>query len=82
MIQILENGKDDKSTKSKMSISCPYCLCSFNFIESDIETIYEIIPHTSGIKKFLGLKKAYVPHKYITCPWCKAKLKLKYVIDD
>lgn len=80
-MKIQTRGEINKLPKFSNSIICPICGCEFFFLEKDIEIIIEGIPYEKGIKKILGLKQDYIYHKYISCPWCKEKLKLNYTLN-
>ena len=81
-MEINKEGNLTKLNGDMAKISCPFCNCDFKFSENDLEIIIEKIPYQNGIKGMLKITKDYIVHKYITCPWCKNKLKLKYVVDD
>jgi hypothetical protein len=80
-MKINDKGKDCRVTKWENSASCPFCNCNFSFKEEDIEIMNEGSPYEKGLKRFLRLNKGYIVHRYVICPWCKAKLKLKIVVD-
>lgn len=58
MIEILKHGMFTR-TKRRFSISCPFCLCKFNFEDEDI---------TAKEKRLNG-------YSYIACPECKKIIK-------
>ncbi|MGN1327577.1 MAG: hypothetical protein ACI4VQ_05855 [Clostridia bacterium] len=83
MVVVEKKGEADKfATNEENKITCSFCHCEFSFKEGNIEAVMEGIPYEKGIKKLLKMNKTYIIHKYITCPWCKSKLKLKYTIDN
>ena len=77
-----EGSKDMLVDSPESNISCSFCSCNFSFREEDIETVYENIPYEKGIRKLLTMNQDVIIHRYITCPWCKAKLKLKFVVAE
>lgn len=58
MIEILKHGMLTR-TKRRFSISCPFCLCKFNFEDEDI---------TAKEKRPDG-------YSYIACPECNKIIK-------
>ena len=80
MIRVNREGLKEKISSSGNEVECPLCKCNFSFKEGDIETIVEGIPYDKGIKRLLGQNKAHMVYKYVTCPWCKGKIQLKYTV--
>lgn len=58
------------------------CGCHFSATEADIETEIIPIPYNKGIRKTFGIAKKYVHNRYITCPSCFRKMKVKYYVED
>lgn len=81
-MDIKEEGSIDKLTDVRNRISCPFCGCRFEFSEYEIEIVTEKIHYERGIKKILGINKGEIFHKYIACPWCHNKLKLRYAVEN
>ncbi len=78
---INKEGKENAFDKGMDNeLECPHCKCKFSFKEEDIEVIVRGIPYKTGIKKILKINEDYIVHKYITCPWCRSRLRLKYTI--
>lgn len=69
----IDNGLSD--------ITCK-CGCHFSATESDIEEQIIPIPYEKGIKKFFGMCQGYIRNRYITCPSCFRKMKVKYCVED
>ena len=82
MIVNREGAQDKRINSPYTDVKCVFCHCNFSFKEKDIETVVESIPYDSGIKKVFGSIKDYIVYRYVTCPWCKSKMKLKFIIDD
>lgn len=80
LIQVNKEGKKEKLSNMENKIECPLCKCDFSFKEGDIEVIVEGIPYEKGIRKLFGQNRDYVVFKYVTCPWCKGKVQLKYTV--
>ena len=81
-MEIKEEGSIDKLTSMNCRISCPICNCRFEFNEYEIEIVTEKIHYDKGFKKLIGMNKGEKLHKYITCPWCHNKLKLRYTVES
>lgn len=80
---INEEGDQEKQANSSYNkLKCIFCNCEFSFKEKDIETVVENIPYESFFRKLIGQIQDYIVYRYVTCPWCKSKIKLKLVIDD
>lgn len=77
-----EGNRDMLVDSPESNISCPFCNCNFSFKEDNIEIVYEGIPYEKGIKKLFSMNKDTIIHRYVTCPWCRAKLKLKFVVAE
>lgn len=58
------------------------CGCQFSATESDIEEQIIPIPYEKGIKRVFGAAKGYIHNRYITCPNCFRKMKVKYYVED
>ena len=58
------------------------CGCHFSALESDIEEQIIAIPHDKGLKKVFGMSKGYIHNRYISCPVCFRKMKVKYYVED
>lgn len=58
------------------------CGCRFSAKEKDIEEQIISIPYEKGIRKVLGMAKGYIHNRYITCPNCFRKLKVKFYVED
>lgn len=69
----IDNGLSD--------ITCK-CGCHFSAAESDIEEQIISVPYEKGIKKFFGMSQGYIRNRYITCPSCFRKMKVKYCVED
>lgn len=81
MIMIKEGDEDKVQNSPFKEVVCPYCDCKFAFKESDIENVVDYIYYDKGIKKVFQAIKDAIVTRYITCPWCKAKLKLKFTVE-
>jgi hypothetical protein len=79
-MKIDEDGNVNRIPSEMNRLKCPFCNCIFTFLETDIDVVTEGIPYDKGFKGFFKINKYYIYHKYVTCPWCKAKLKLRYII--
>lgn len=78
---INKEGKENAFDKGMDNeLECPHCKCKFSFKEEDVEVAVRGIPYKTGIKKILKINEDYIVHKYITCPWCRSRLRLKYTI--
>lgn len=58
------------------------CGCVFSTTESDIEEQIIPVPYDKGIKRTFGMAKGYIHNRYITCPSCFRKMKVKYCVED
>lgn len=58
------------------------CGCCFSATECDIEEQIIAVKHETGIKGFFGCTKSYIRNRYITCPNCFRKMKIKYYVED
>lgn len=72
---------DDSNDNGLSHIVCK-CGCQFSANESDIEEQITSIPYESGIKKLFKITKSYIPNRYITCPNCYRKMKVKFYVED
>lgn len=63
------------------SIVCK-CGCHFSANESDIEVEVINVLYDKGIRKKLKIAKKHIYSKYITCPVCFRKMKVKYCVED
>ena len=80
--------KKNIETKTKLNIdnglSNIKCKCghSFSVTENQIEEQIIQIPYTEGIKGFFGMTKELIYNRYVTCPECYRKMKLKFYVED
>lgn len=82
MIMINEGDKERNGNNILQEIHCPYCDCDFAFKENDIENNIDYVYFDKGIKKIFQVVKDVIVTRYITCPWCKVKLKLKFIVES
>ena len=81
-MKIINNEKDYNIIDNGLSnIKCK-CGCRFSATESDIETDAIPIPYEKGLKKKFGMVQGYIYNRYITCPSCFRKMKVKYCVED
>ena len=81
-MKIIKEGISSKFLFEDYRINCPFCNCEFEFEDNEVEIVTSPIPYEKGIRKLLQMNKGYKIYKYITCIWCKNKLRLKYSVDD
>lgn len=83
-MKILENEEDmflNNIDNGLSNIVCK-CGCIFSATEKDIEDQIIPVPYNKGIKKFFGITQYYIHNRYITCPSCCRKMKVKYYVED
>lgn len=82
MTIINENTVLDDSNDNGLSHIICRCGCQFSANESDIEEQTIPIPYENGVKKIFKVTKGYIHNRYITCPNCFRKMKVKFYVED
>lgn len=81
-MKIIHNEKLYNSIDNGLSNIVCKCGCNFSATEADIETSSIPVPYDRGIKKVFGMTQGYIYNRYITCPSCFRKMKVKYCVED
>lgn len=81
-MKIINNEKKYYSIDNGLSNIVCKCGCRFSASESDIESETIPVPYEKGIRRKLGMAQGYIYNKYITCPSCFRKMKVKYCVED
>lgn len=81
-MKVINNEKKYNNIDNGLSnIKCK-CGCCFSATESDIEVEVISVPYERGIKKALGMSQGHICNRYITCPSCFRKMKVKFYVED
>lgn len=81
-MKILNNDEILNNFDNGLSnINCS-CGCTFSATEDDIELQVIPIVYKTGIKGFLKMPQKYIHNRYITCPSCFKKMRVKFCIED
>lgn len=81
-MKIINNDKFYNNIDNGLSNIVCKCGCCFSASESDIEVQVIPVPYEKGIKKAFGMAKGFVYNRYVTCPSCFRKMKVKYYVED